>query len=135
VALANDYLGYNYALTGIVSKGKQLGRTIGYPTANIKIEEHYKLIPANGVYVAKTIINDKIVYGMMNIGNRPTVDGTSQTIEINLFDFEQDLYNHKITVYLLKRMRNEQKFESIDALKTQLSIDKITAQDYIQQLK
>lgn len=134
VELAADYLGYNYSLTGTVSKGKQLGRTIGYPTANIKIDENYKLIPQNGVYIAKSIIDGKVVYGMMNIGTRPTVDGTTQTIEINFFDFKQDLYNQKITVLLLKRMRPEQKFESIDALKNQLGIDKITAQEYISNL-
>ena len=134
VEQAADYLGYNYSLTGIVSKGKQLGRTIGFPTANIKIEENYKLIPQNGVYVAKTIIDEKLVYGMMNIGTRPTVDGTCQTIEINLFDFKQDIYNREITVSLLKRMRAEQKFESIDALKMQLGIDKTKAENYIKQL-
>jgi riboflavin kinase/FMN adenylyltransferase len=134
VELAATYLGYGYSLTGIVSKGKQLGRTIGYPTANIQIDESYKLIPSNGVYAAKAIIDGKIVNGMMNIGTRPTVDGTYQTIEINLFDFNQDLYDQKITVSLLKRMRAEQKFESIDALKNQLGIDKINAQDYINSL-
>jgi riboflavin kinase/FMN adenylyltransferase len=134
VELAAAYLGYSYSLTGIVSKGKQLGRTIGFPTANIKIEEDYKLIPSNGVYVAKALINEKAVYGMMNIGTRPTVDGTTQTIEINLFDFEQEIYNRQITVSLLKRMRSEQKFESIDALKIQLGLDKAMAQEYILQL-
>ena len=135
VELAATYLGYNYSLTGIVCKGKQLGRTIGYPTANIQIDESYKLIPLNGVYVAKSFINNTIVYGMMNIGTRPTIDGTIQTIEINFFDFKQDLYNQKITVSLLKRMRSEQKFESVDGLKTQLGVDKITAQKYISQLQ
>jgi riboflavin kinase/FMN adenylyltransferase len=134
VELAASYLGYHYSLTGIVSKGKQLGRTIGYPTANIRINESYKLIPANGVYVAKSIINGATVFGMMNIGMRPTVDGTTQTIEINFFDFKQDLYNQEITVSLLKRMRSEQKFESIDALKIQLGADKATALEYIGQL-
>lgn len=134
IELANDYLGYDYSLTGIVSKGKQLGRTIGYPTANIHPEEDYKLIPQNGVYIAKSTIAEKIIYGMMNIGNRPTVDGTTQTIEINYFDFNQDLYGQKITVSLLKRMRSEQKFDSLDALKNQLALDKSTAQDYISQL-
>lgn len=134
VELAADYLGYNYSLTGTVSKGRQLGRTIGYPTANIQIEENYKLIPLNGVYIAKSIINSKVVYGMMNIGTRPTVDGITQTIEINFFDFEQDLYNQKITVSMLKRMRSEQKFESVDALKNQLGVDKAIAQEYISHL-
>ena len=134
IELANDYLGYPYALTGIVAKGKQLGRTIGYPTANIQIKEDYKLIPQNGVYVVKSILNTTTVYGMMNIGTRPTVDGTTQTIEVHFFDFTQDLYNQKISVSFLKRMRSEQKFESIDVLKNQLAIDKETALAFIKQL-
>ncbi|NBU82719.1 MAG: riboflavin biosynthesis protein RibF, partial [Flavobacteriaceae bacterium] len=93
IGLATRYLGYNYTLTGIISKGKQLGRTIGFPTANINIEEEYKLIPLKGVYIAKSVLNGKTFFGMMNIGTRPTVDGTTQTIEINFFDFKQDLYN------------------------------------------
>ena len=133
IELASTYLGYNYSLTGIVSKGKQLGSIIGYPTANIKIEESYKLIPLNGVYIAKSILEEKTVYGMMNIGTRPTVDGTTQTIEINFFDFKQDLYNQKITVSLLLRMRSEQKFESVDALKNQLGKVKIMAENYLSQ--
>ena len=127
IELADTYLGYNYPLTGIVSKGKQLGRTIGFPTANIKIEESYKLIPLNGVYIAKSIIEGKSIYGMMNIGTRPTVDGTTQTIEIYFFDFNQDIYNQKITISLIKRIRDEQKFESVDELKDQLGVDKALA--------
>lgn len=134
VELAANYLGYNYSLTGTVTQGKQLGGTIGYPTANITIAENYKLIPANGVYIAQSTIDDQVVYGMMNIGIRPTVDGTTQTIEVHFFDFNQDLYSQKITVSLLKRMRSEQKFESIDALKAQLGNDKSTAEDYIASL-
>lgn len=135
IELATNYLGYNYSLTGIIFEGKQLGRTIGYPTANIKIEEDYKLIPNNGVYIAKSVLNGKTVFGMMNIGTRPTVDGTKQTIEINFFDFNQDLYGQKITVSLIHRMRSEQKFESIDALKNQLGKDKLMAENYISQLR
>ena len=135
IELATAYLGYNYSLTGIVSKGKQLGSTIGYPTANIKIEESYKLIPLNGVYIAKSVLEGKTIYGMMNIGTRPTVDGVNQTIEINFFDFKQDLYYQKITLSLLHRMRSEQKFESVDALKSQLGKDKIMAENYISQLR
>lgn len=134
IELATNYLGYDYSLTGIIFKGKQLGRTIGYPTANITIEEDYKLIPNNGVYIAKSVLNGKTVFGMMNIGTRPTVDGTKQTIEINFFDFKQDLYEQKITISLLHRMRSEQKFESIDALKNQLSKDKKTALAFIENL-
>ena len=135
IELAATYLGYNFSLTGIVSKGKQLGRTIGYPTANIKIDEEYKLIPLNGVYIAKSLINGQLVFGMMNIGTRPTIDGTTQTIEINYFDFKQDLYGERITLSLLHRMRPEQKFESVDALKNQLSKDKAMAENYISHLQ
>lgn len=134
IELAANYLGYDYSLTGIIFEGKQLGRTIGYPTANITIEEDYKLIPNNGVYIAKSVLNGKTVFGMMNIGTRPTVDGTKQTIEINFFDFKQDLYGQKITISLLHRMRSEQKFESIDALKNQLGKDKKTALAFIENL-
>lgn len=134
VALATTYLGLPYSVSGIVSKGKQLGRTIGFPTANIEIQENYKLIPLNGVYIVKSVIDGKIIYGMMNIGTRPTVDGTSQTIEAHFFDFNQDIYNQKICVSLLHKMRSEQKFENVAVLKKQLDIDKIKAENYISQL-
>lgn len=127
MALANDYLGYNYFLTGNIVKGKQLGRTIGFPTANLKIEENYKLIPQNGVYIVKSIIDGQSVFGMMNIGFNPTVDGQKQSIEIHYFDFNADLYNQKISVSILQRIRSEQKFESVELLKEQLVKDKKTA--------
>ena len=131
IDLATEYLGYNYLLTGIVTKGKQLGRTIGYPTANIQIKEDYKLLPKNGVYIAKSIIKNKTVFGMMNIGVRPTVDGVTQTIEIHFFDYNDDLYEQEIVVSILKRIRDEQKFESLEALKNQLSLDKSTSLKYL----
>ena len=134
IELANNYLGYYYSLTGIVSKGKQLGRTIGFPTANIKIVEEYKLIPQNGVYIVQSNLDGIMYHGMMNIGTRPTVDGTTQTIEIHFFDFQKELYNQKITISLSHRMRSEQKFESVDALKKQLYKDKITALAIIKKL-
>ncbi|MDI6050438.1 bifunctional riboflavin kinase/FAD synthetase [Flavobacterium sp. XS2P24] len=127
MALANDYLGYNYFLTGSIIQGKQLGRTIGFPTANLKIEENYKLIPQNGVYIVKSIIDGQNVFGMMNIGFNPTVNGQKQSIEIHYFDFNADLYNQKISVSILQRIRSEQKFESVDLLKEQLEKDKKTA--------
>ena len=130
VALANKYLGYDYSLTGIVTKGKQLGRTIGFPTANLKLEENFKLIPKNGVYIVKSTINSRIVLGMMNIGFNPTVEGDKQTIEINFFDFDKNLYDQKITVSILERIRSEQKFDSIALLSAQLQKDKKTALDY-----
>lgn len=131
MALANEYLGYEYFLTGSVLKGKQLGRTIGFPTANLKIEENYKLIPRNGVYVVKSYINQKTVFGMMNIGFNPTVAGEKLSIEVHYFDFDADLYDQKIAVSLLEYLRPEQKFASVDLLKEQLQKDKKTALDYI----
>lgn len=131
IQLANNYLGYDYFLTGTVVKGKQLGRTIGFPTANLSIKENYKLIPLNGVYVVKSIINDKTVYGMMNIGFNPTVNGQSQTIEIHYFDFNEDLYEKEIRVSILNRIRAEQKFESVLKLKEQLDQDRITSLEFI----
>lgn len=134
ITLANDYLGYNYFFSGIIVKGKQLGRTIGFPTANIKINEDYKLIPKNGVYIVKSNYNKRIIYGMMNIGTRPTVDGQNQTIEVNFFDFNGDIYDELITIELLDFIREEQKFDSFDSLKNQLYSDKETSLSFISRL-
>lgn len=134
MALANEYLGYDYFLTGTILKGKQLGRTIGFPTANLQIEEEYKLIPRNGAYVVKSSINQKTVFGMMNIGYNPTVGEGNLSVEIHYFDFEADLYDQKISVSILEYLRPEQKFDSVDLLKTQLEKDKKTALDYIKSL-
>mgnify|MGYP003575748364 FL=1 len=131
MALANEYLGYNYFLNGTVVKGKQLGRTIGFPTANIHIEEEYKLIPKIGVYVVKALVNEEIVYGMMNIGFNPTVNGEKQTVEVHLFNFDKDIYDQNIQVSLLHYIREEQKFGSVDALKDQLKQDQNQALAYI----
>lgn len=134
MTLANEYLGYNYFLSGEVVKGKQLGRTIGFPTANIQIDEDYKLIPKNGVYAVKAIIEQKEVFGMMNIGFNPTVNGEKQTIEVHLFDFDADIYGQKIAVSLLHYLREEQKFGSLDLLIEQLNQDKINALGLLRQL-
>ena len=128
---ANKFLGYPYFITGTVIKGKQLGRTIGFRTANISIAEDYKLIPANGVYVASSIIDNKKVFGMMNIGNNPTVGGTTQSIEVNFFDFDEDIYDQEIRVNIHYRIRDEIKFPSLDALKNQLAEDQKTSLEYI----
>ncbi len=132
--LANEYLGYDYFLSGKIVKGKQLGRTIGFPTANIEIEEDYKLIPKTGVYAVKALIDQKEIFGMMNIGFNPTVNGQKQTIEVNLFDFDADIYDKEIEVSLLHFLREEQKFGSIDLLKEQLNQDRINALAFINQL-
>ncbi|WP_144895929.1 bifunctional riboflavin kinase/FAD synthetase [Lutibacter sp. Hel_I_33_5] len=128
---ANRYLGYQFVLNGTVVNGKQLGGTIGFPTANIDITETYKLIPKTGVYVVKSSINKKEVYGMMNIGNRPTVNGKHQTIEVHFFNFNNDLYDTKLTIELLYFLRDEQKFDSIDTLVQQLKKDQESSLDFI----
>lgn len=134
IALANQFLGYSYFLTGVVQKGKQLGRTIGFPTANLKIEENYKLIPKEGVYIIKSDLDGKKVYGMMNIGTNPTFDERLLSVEIHFLDFDADIYNQKIQISLLKYLRSEQKFGSVDLLKTQLEIDKNQTLQYIEKL-
>jgi riboflavin kinase/FMN adenylyltransferase len=131
ISLANDYLGYNYFFTGEVVKGKQLGRTIGFPTANIHITEDYKLIPKNGVYVVKSKLEGTLYFGMMNIGNRPTVDGKTQTIEVHFFDFQKDIYNNVLTVEIMKFIREEHKFESLEVLKNQIQKDKEFSINYL----
>lgn len=128
---ANRYLGYPYFLTGNVVKGKQLGRTIGFPTANINITESYKLIPDKGVYVVSSEIAGKTVYGMMNIGNNPTVGGVAESIEVHFFDFNSDLYNQEIRVNIHYKIRNEIKFPSVNHLKEQLKEDQKTSLEYI----
>ena len=124
ISLANEYLGYNYCFSGIVVKGNQLGRTIGFPTANILTKEDYKLIPMKGVYLVKSIIKGDFVYGIMNIGIRPTLNGTNQTIEVHYLDFDEDLYEQQLTVEVLEFIRAEQKFDSLEILKNQIQKDK-----------
>ncbi len=121
---ATSYLGRYYTLTSVVEEGKKLGRTIGYPTANLAIPYKHKLIPANGVYAVWATINGERYPGMMNIGLRPTVDGTHLTLEVHLLNFEGDIYGQTITVAFVAYLREEQKFDGLDALKTQLAKDK-----------
>lgn len=130
VSLANEYLGYNYFITGKVIKGKKIGRTIGFPTANIYIKEEYKLIPKNGVYVVTSKINNQQFNGMMNIGYNPTFNGELKSIEVHFFNFNQDIYNQEIQVEILERIRDEQKFDTIEDLKAQLEKDKIFSLNY-----
>lgn len=134
ISLAKNYLGYNYFFSGTVVQGKQLGRTIGFPTANIEIEENYKLIPKIGVYIVKSFFKNQEIFGMMNIGNRPTVNGENQTIEVNFFNFDENIYNQNLTITILDRIRDEQKFASLDDLKFQLNQDKTTSLKFISTL-
>ena len=128
---ANNYLGYNYTLQGVVTTGEKLGSKIGYPTANLHLKEDYKLIPKNGVYIVKSVLEGKLVYGMMNIGVRPTVEGAYQTIETHFFDFSGDLYNKELTIEMLYFLREEQKFDSVEKLVEQLQKDEKTSREYI----
>ena len=131
IGIANRYLGYPYMLTGTIEQGKGLGRRINFPTANLVIGEAYKLIPKNGVYVVQSRVGVTPYFGMMNIGMNPTVDGKNRSIEIHFFDLSEDLYGKTLRVDILQRLRDEQKFESIEALQAQLDKDKESALRYI----
>ena len=126
ISTANELLGYDYFFSGNVITGKQLGRTIGFPTANLAINNESKLIPGNGVYaVTVQIENDKTIFnGMMNIGVRPTFEKTERTIEVNIFDFDSSIYDKQLTVHIKTRLRDEMKFDGIDSLKNQLNRDR-----------
>lgn len=149
---ANKYLGYPYFFEGMVVDGNKLGRTLGYPTANITIRDELKLVPANGIYVAEAeLINEDKVFegafnksvsntnhslmqGMMSIGVRPTIDGQNRTIEVNIFDFEKDIYGKTLKVFMHKFLRNEEKFNSLDELKEQMLKDRFNSLQYFSQL-
>jgi riboflavin kinase / FMN adenylyltransferase len=127
---ANQYLGYEYFFRGEVIEGDKIGRSIGYPTANLQVNDTNKLIPGNGVYAVHLRIDDcdlPVLKGMMNIGYRPTIGGTKKMIEINIFDFDENIYGQQITVYLKKYLRPEIKFNGLAALQEQLAKDKMDA--------
>jgi riboflavin kinase/FMN adenylyltransferase len=119
----NEYLGRNFMLTGEVVHGDGLGKKINFPTANIEIPETYKIIPKNGVYLVKAIINSEIYFGMMNIGVRPTIGGENKSLEIHFFNFKDNIYNKTFSVEIICKIRDEEKFSSIDELKIQLKKD------------
>lgn len=127
IQTANKYLGYDFSLSGNIIKGEQLGRSLGFPTANIEIPEKYKIIPVGGVYAVFVYISNKKLGGMLNIGFRPTVGGTKRTIEVNILDFNEDIYNKTITVAFKDRIRDEIKFPDVEALKKQLILDEQSA--------
>ncbi|MDC0007723.1 bifunctional riboflavin kinase/FAD synthetase [Flavobacteriaceae bacterium] len=131
ISTAKEYLGYDVTLSGRIVHGKSIGRTIGFPTANVEMSEEYKLLPKNGVYLIQSIINKKQVFGMMNIGVKPTLIESSKTIEINFFDFEGDLYDRNIRVNIKQFIRDEIKFESLELLKSQIQKDKINCNSII----
>ncbi|AMD85216.1 riboflavin kinase / FMN adenylyltransferase [Capnocytophaga haemolytica] len=123
VEKAESYLGVPYSLTGKVVHGQKLGRTLGYPTANIQVEEDYKLIPADGVYVVYSLLEGRKVYGMMSIGKNPTIADKGSSIEVHFLDYDGDLYDKSLTVYFIKYLRAEQKFASVAALQQQIEQD------------
>jgi riboflavin kinase/FMN adenylyltransferase len=146
IAIANSLLGYPFFFEGTVIEGNKLGRTLGYPTANVSIGNEEKLVPGNGVYAVTVESRESIagslslapdsrlqtqgsLKGMMNIGVRPTVDGTKRVIEVNIFDFNEDIYGQTLRVYVKEYLRGEQKFNGLDALKEQLAQDEAAARN------
>ena len=130
LSISKQYLGYDFELNGTVVRGDQIGRTIGFPTANIFVGEKYKLIPKDGIYAAMANINGKQYAGMLYIGNRPTLNETKKVIELNIFDFDQDIYDQNIQVLLKEFIRDDQKFENLEALKAQLGNDEVVVKRF-----
>ena len=135
VKRAAEMLGYDYSMHGVVVAGNKLGRTIGFPTANMQLYEPLKLVPGNGVYFVKVKVLDRELYGMCNIGCRPTVgSGNARTIETNIFDFDEDIYGLDIDIKFMARIREEQKFDSMDKLKAQLELDRMECLDILNEV-
>jgi len=134
IKLANKFLGYNFFFSGDVVHGNNIGKTISFPTANIKVDQPYKLIPKNGVYIVKTIIDNQITFGMMNIGYNPTFNGKQKSIEIHFLNFTKNIYHKNLTIEMIMRIRNEIKFNSVEDLKKQLEKDKLSTLNYIESL-
>jgi len=137
IKTADEYLGYEYPISGEVIRGNQIGRSLGFPTANIQYNNHYKLIPANGVYAVEIRVKETTYRGMMNIGRRPTLNDhdAGMTLEVNIFDFDEIIYGKVITVLLRKRIRDEIKFKNLEALSAQLVKDKATIEKYFRETK
>ena len=135
IQLANQYLGYSYFISGKVIDGKKIGRTIGFPTANIEVKENYKLLPKNGVYIVSSQINNMMYYGMMNIGHKPTLGENEQSIEVHFFELNEDIYNKNLEISFLEHIRDEKKFNSITELQSQLEKDKAFSLGFIKNLK
>ena len=127
IATANAFLGHPFSLNGKVIRGDQIGRKMGYPTANLFVEESFKLIPADGIYAVNLIVDEEIYQGMAYIGHRPTVNGMSRNIEVNIFDFDMDIYGQHIRMDFLHFIRGDQKFNSLDELSQQLGRDREAA--------
>lgn len=131
IETANSYLGYPFMLNGVVVKGKGIGKTIHFPTANLEVRETYKLIPKNGVYVVKSTLDGIETFGLMSIGTNPTVGGTTRTIETYFLDTEKDLYGQTIEIALLVKIRDEETFDSLESLQKAIKNDEAFARKYI----
>jgi riboflavin kinase/FMN adenylyltransferase len=133
LVLANDMLGYDYFLRGSIVEGRKMGRSIGFPTANISTDYAYKLLPADGVYIVRVQFNGSILHGMANIGHRPTVNitGEPRSVEVHIFGFSESIYGQSVTLSFIHRLRDEMKFESVDALRQQLIADRLAATEYL----
>lgn len=131
IALANSYLGDPFKLEGVVVHGDKRGRELSYPTANIELQNKHKIIPKQGVYLIQSDIDNQVVYGMMNIGTKPTFDTTNPSIEVHFFDWNGDLYDQTLQVKLLKWIREEQKFDSVEELQAQIHADERYCRSYI----
>jgi len=134
VDMACKYLGRPYNFSGTVVKGMQLGRTLGYPTANLQINDGFKLVPAIGVYAVKCHVDGREYGGMMNIGNNPTIEGKAFSIEVNIFDFSEDIYGQSIEILLISRLRDEKKFQNIEELLLNLRLDEKSARDKVKNI-
>ena len=134
ITLANKFLGYNFFFSGNVVHGNNIGKTISFPTANIKIDAPYKLVPKNGVYIVKTTIENQITFGMMNIGYNPTFNGKQKSIEIHFINFNKNIYDKTLTIEMILRIRNEIKLNTVDDLKKQPERDKLSTLNYIKSL-
>ena len=131
IETANNYLGYSFKLSGTVVSGNAIGRTIQFPTANLKLSEDYKLVPKEGIYVVQANINDANIYGITSIGTNPTVGGTKKTIETYFLDFNEDLYERKLKIEFLTRIRDEETFESIAELQMAIQNDEKFARNFL----
>lgn len=131
VETANSYLQYNFSITGEIIKGKAIGRTINYPTANLSLDENYKLVPKNGVYVVESVIDGEKVFGITSIGTNPTVGGKEKTIETYFLNLDKNLYGKKITIAFLKYIRDEAIFNSIEGLKEAIKKDELFAKQFL----
>jgi len=132
---ATSYLGYEYSLTGFVKKGIGLGKKIGFPTANIEGIEHEKQVPADGVYVVKVVVCNEQYLGMLNIGDNPTINNKGRSVEVNIFDFTDDIYDQPINILFIDRLRSEIRFDNLELLSQQIKADEIAALEVIRSYK